>query len=63
MVIAYRRPLGVMYEGLAEDILDESFLRRLEGKVKLILTSPAFPLNYKKRYGNLRGNTRWLWIL
>jgi DNA modification methylase len=36
--------------------------KRYEGKVKLIFTSPPFPLNRKKAYGNLTGQeyVRWL---
>jgi site-specific DNA-methyltransferase (cytosine-N4-specific) len=29
---------------------------KLKGKVQLILTSPPFPLNHEKSYGNLRGD-------
>jgi DNA modification methylase len=36
--------------------------RRLRGKVDLILTSPPFPLNNKKSYGNLQGDRYLSWF-
>ena len=59
--VAYRTGLGVMYWGNAEDVL-RSQLRKYEGKIQLIFTSPPFPLNRKKKYGNQKGEdyTRWL---
>lgn len=35
---------------------------KLKGKVQLILTSPPFPLNNKKQYGNLVGEEYLKWI-
>jgi site-specific DNA-methyltransferase (cytosine-N4-specific) len=35
----------------------------LEGKVQLVLTSPPFPLNNKKSYGNLTGNEYRKWFV
>lgn len=37
-------------------------MKRYHGKVQLIFTSPPFPLNRKKKYGNLQGESysRWL---
>ncbi len=34
----------------------------MRGKVQLVFTSPPYPLNTKKRYGNLQGEeyVRWL---
>ena len=34
----------------------------MEGKVQLILTSPPFPLNHKKSYGNLTGEEYLKWF-
>ena len=42
-----------MYAGQAEDALPSPQFDRYRGKVQLILTSPPFPLNRKKKYGNL----------
>lgn len=43
-------------------MLGNGALSRFEGKVNLIFTSPPFPLNRKKRYGNETGDSyiRWL---
>jgi DNA modification methylase len=50
-----------MYWGSSESVL-KSRLRRYRGKVQLIFTSPPFPLNRKKKYGNQQGveYLRWL---
>src|SRR5437773_5512533 len=60
--VAYRTDRGVMLRGSAEAMLDSDVGDRLHGKVQLIFTSPPFPLNRKKKYGNLRGEkyVRWL---
>ncbi len=42
---------------LSEDLKDD-----LKGKVQLVLTSPPFPLNNKKSYGNLQGAEYLEWI-
>jgi hypothetical protein len=60
---AHRTKLGAYYVGKAE-----SFLRRgpgpgLRGKVQLVLTSPPFPLNNKKSYGNLEGEEYRDWFV
>jgi DNA modification methylase len=60
--IAYRTPLGVMIEGKAEQALTSDFLSGHLGKVQLIFTSPPFPLNKKKRYGNLQGDEYQQWL-
>lgn len=60
-VVAYRTGRGVMYWGSAESLL-RSKLGKYKGKVQLIFTSPPFPLNRKKKYGNQQGDEyiRWL---
>ena len=59
---AYRTRRGRMYEGRCEEVLSSPPVTRLKGKVQLIFTSPPFPLNRKKKYGNLQGDeyVRWL---
>ena len=47
--------LGKYYLGKSEDILSSEFGEKIKNKVQLIFTSPPFPLNKKKRYGNLQG--------
>lgn len=51
-----------MYCCKAEDFFASHKVRRYEGTVQLLFTSPPFPLNTKKAYGNLRGEqyTNWL---
>jgi len=51
-----------MLHGKSDEILDDGSLARFEGRINLIFTSPPFPLNRKKRYGNETGDgyIRWL---
>jgi DNA modification methylase len=60
--VAYSTSRGRMLLGKSHEILADGTLAKLEGKVNLIFTSPPFPLNRKKRYGNETGDAyiRWL---
>lgn len=60
--LAYRTGRGLMYEGSTEQFLRSPLAKRYEGKVKLIFTSPPFPLNTKKAYGNLKGEKYVKWL-
>ena len=60
---SYHTRLGRMFQGQAEDILASPSTRRYLGKVQLIFTSPPFPLNEKKRYGNLQGEAYISWLV
>jgi len=51
-----------MVRGKAEQILLGSDLKSLQGKVQLIFTSPPFPLNRKKKYGNYSGDQYIAWL-
>lgn len=51
-----------MLHGLSDDILKSGALERFEGKVNLVFTSPPFPLNRKKRYGNKTGDEYIEWL-
>ena len=51
-----------MLQGIAEDLLSSAHAKRYKGKVDLIFTSPPFPLNRKKKYGNLRGEAYIEWL-
>lgn len=51
-----------MLRGKSDEILDDGSLARFEGKVNLIFTSPPFPLNRKKRYGNETGEAYIKWL-
>jgi len=59
----YTTPLGQYYIGDSTDLLSNSNLVNLNGKVQLILTSPPFPLNKKKRYGNFTGDEYKKWFV
>src|SRR5438105_4911354 len=61
-VSAYRTRLGRMYLGETERLLQTATFRRLRGSVQLLLTSPPFPLNRKKAYGNLTGDSYLSWL-
>jgi len=51
-----------MYQGNAENALTSLTFAKYKGKVQLILTSPPFPLNRKKKYGNLQGEAYIHWL-
>ena len=53
---------GIMYVGDAEQLLSDNLLDPYKGQVQLILTSPPFPLNRKKRYGNHSGEEYLEWL-
>lgn len=60
--IGYQTRRGVMYVGQAERVLTNLATKSLRGKVNLIFTSPPFPLNTKKRYGNEQGAAYVEWL-
>lgn len=60
--VAYQTSYGRMLQGLSDDILKSGALERFEGKVNLVFTSPPFPLNRKKRYGNRTGDEYIEWL-
>lgn len=55
----YKTEKGAFYLGACEDILKRLDLK---GRIQLILTSPPFPLNNKKKYGNLNGTEYLNWF-
>lgn len=57
--ILYSTDLGKYYLGKCEETIQELNLKE---KVQLILTSPPFPLNNKKQYGNLNGEEYLKWF-
>lgn len=59
---SYRTRWGAMYQGDCEEILQSYPVTRRKGRVQLILTSPPFPLNRKKKYGNLTGLEYLDWL-
>ena len=60
--LLYKTDLGEYYIGKAEELLKSNLGKRLKNKVQLILTSPPFPLNNKKSYGNLTGEDYKNWF-
>jgi DNA modification methylase len=60
--LAYEKGLGSVYAGSAENFLSSPIGRNYLNKVQLILTSPPFPLNRKKRYGNKTGQEYVDWL-
>ncbi len=58
----YKTSMGSMYQGDCIDLLRRYPITRRCGKVQLILTSPPFPLNRKKKYGNFNGEQYLLWL-
>lgn len=57
--IMYKTDYGKYYLGKCEEVLDKI---DLEGKVQLLLTSPPYPLNKKKKYGNMIGEEYLEWL-
>ena len=51
-----------MHHAKSDELLKSTALARFEGKVDLIFTSPPFPLNRKKRYGNEKGEEYIKWL-
>lgn len=60
--IAYKTRRGVMYCGSAEVLKNSRLARKYRDKVQLIFTSPPFPLNRKKKYGNFQGDAYVRWF-
>lgn len=56
--------LGTLIQGNSIDLLkNNKELAKLKGKVNLIITSPPFPLNNKKQYGNEKGEEYKEWFI
>jgi len=54
---------GGYYIGNSKECLKQGTLyKKLKGNVQLIFTSPPFPLNNKKKYGNLQGKEYQKWF-
>src|SRR5687768_3197010 len=60
--VAFSTKLGEMLWARAEDSLRSRHLAAVVGTVQLAFTSPPFPLNHKKRYGNLQGRDYIDWL-
>ena len=53
---------GVMYVSLIESFLDSDQGQKARSSVQMIFTSPPFPLNRKKHYGNKTGEEYLTWL-
>jgi site-specific DNA-methyltransferase (cytosine-N4-specific) len=62
LCVAYGTKMGRMLHGLSDQLLRTDVLQRYRGEVDLVFTSPPFPLNRKKRYGNLNGDSYVEWL-
>jgi DNA modification methylase len=60
--LSYSTDRGQLILGGAEQVLESRVANRLRGKVQLIFTSPPFPLNRKKKYGNFSGEEYVQWL-
>jgi hypothetical protein len=58
----YITPGGVAIVGKSEELLASEFGKNLAGQVQLVFSSPPFPLNRKKKYGNLSGREFKKWL-
>lgn len=61
--IAYATHNGAYLLGDSIDLLSSAKMKKLKGKVNLIVTSPPYPLNDKKSYGNLKGEDYLEWFV
>jgi len=58
----FNTKLGSYFIGSCEKIEKDAAFKKMKGRVQLILTSPPFPLNNKKKYGNLQGEEYKKWF-
>lgn len=58
----YKTKLGKLVVGNVLDLNSSYLSRYYKNKFNLIITSPPFPLNKKKRYGNLQGEEYLEWF-
>lgn len=58
----YKTKFGKVYHGDCFELLNSDLAHEYIGKVQLVFTSPPFPLNRKKKYGNKTGQEYLEWI-
>lgn len=58
----YKTDLGKMIVGDSIELYSSYLKKSYQNKVNLIITSPPFPLNSKKMYGNLTGKSYLKWF-
>ena len=59
--ISYQTKRGTMYLGNCEEVLKQ-YISENNRMANLIFTSPPFPLNRAKKYGNMTGNEYLEWL-
>lgn len=62
LAAAYKTKLGIAYWGDSLAAIRSKAFAKYRHEVQLAFTSPPFPLNTKKRYGNLRGEAYIDWL-
>src|SRR5208283_905983 len=62
VVIGYKTSRGTMFRGKIEAFLQSPRATKYAEKVQLVFTSPPFPLNRKKAYGNKQGEAFSTWL-
>lgn len=62
LLVEYATNLGAAIVGKSEDVFGGLTGRTLRGQVQLVFSSPPFPLNRKKKYGNLEGKEFKQWL-
>ena len=58
----YNTNYGRCFSAKIEDFISSQYFNDYKGKISLIFTSPPFPLNRKKKYGNLSGKDYVDWL-
>lgn len=58
----YNTPLGICINEKCETVISKYLLPNYRGQIQLFFTSPPFPLNRAKKYGNLNGEEYKEWL-
>ena len=61
--LSHETDLGAYHLGDSAELLRSELGEKLRGRVQLILTSPPFPLNRKKSYGNFAAEEYKAWFV
>jgi len=62
MELIYKTNNGFLFNGDSNNIFENDLFESLKENINLIFTSPPFPLNKKKAYGNLTGEEYIEWL-
>lgn len=58
----YKTPLGICINEKCETVISKYMIPNYQGRIQLVFTSPPFPLNRVKKYGNLNGEEYKKWL-